>query len=272
MSPTSVTLIITTYNWPQALDRALASAARQTRPAHEVVIADDGSREETVELVRDWQKRFPVPLIHAWQEDTGFRISRARNLAVSMSSGEYLVFTDGDCLLQPTYLEDQMQLAKPGWFISGRRIMMNEKATARTLAGEIDPPTMTIGEMHREDIFMKKSYSRRMRRLPLGPLRFLQPIDLSRVEGCNMAIYRKDLMRLGGFDESYREFGHEDVDFAIRAIRSGMKGLRAEFNGAVMHMDHPRRSFGDTSEKALAAVRSHNDWRPVESMFLDPAA
>jgi GT2 family glycosyltransferase len=262
---------MTTYNWPSALNRALETVARQTRPLADVVIADDGSKEETIELVRDWQKRFPVPLIHAWQEDAGFRISRARNLAVSMSSGEYLVFTDGDCLLPPTYIEDHMQLAKPGWFISGRRIMMNAGATERALAGEIQPTTMSIAEMHRQDIFMKKSYARRMRRLPLGPLRFLQPLDLSRVEGCNMAIHRKDLLRLGGFDESYREFGHEDVDFAIRAIRSGMKGLRAEFTGAVMHLDHPRRSFGDTSEQALAAVRSHSNWRPVESMFMPKA-
>jgi len=111
-----------------------------------------------------------------------------------------------------------------------------------------------------------------MRRWPIAGLRFLQPLDVGRVEACNMSMWRDDLMRLGGFDESYCEFGHEDVDLAIRAVRAGMKGMRAEFSAALLHLEHPRRSFGDTSETALAAVRARDDHMPVESMLLPEPA
>ena len=94
-----ISLIITTYNWTEALDIVLERVLQQTKYPDEVIIADDGSTEETATLIQSWQKKFPVPLIHSWIEDKGFRASMSRNMAIIKSSYNYIVFIDGDILI-----------------------------------------------------------------------------------------------------------------------------------------------------------------------------
>src|SRR6478736_8947 len=107
-------LVLTTYNWKQALDLCLDSVTRQRVLPDEVVVADDGSRPDTGELVRERAKDFPCPLIHAWQADSGFRAARVRNLGTAASSGDYVVFVDGDMILHPEFIADHTRLIKPG--------------------------------------------------------------------------------------------------------------------------------------------------------------
>jgi glycosyltransferase involved in cell wall biosynthesis len=78
----NVSLIVTTYNRPDALDRVLASVAGLAVPHPEIVIADDGSDEKTEKLIAEWNKKLPV--IHAWQPDDGFRAAMARNLSTKI--------------------------------------------------------------------------------------------------------------------------------------------------------------------------------------------
>ena len=100
--PPKTSLIIATYNQPEFLRLAILSAWEQTHLPDEIIIADDGSREETAELVREMKKVSSVPIIHTWQPDNGFRVMLARNNAVAVSTGEYLIFLDGDCYLTNT--------------------------------------------------------------------------------------------------------------------------------------------------------------------------
>ncbi len=269
-----ISLIITTYQWPRALDRVLASVARQTWADAEAIVADDGSGPETAAVVEAWRARTRFPIRHIWQEDQGFRAARARNLAAQAASGDYIAYTDGDCILPPTFLADHAAMAERGRFVGGRRVMLNPAATEKVLSGEWDPAGMELSELRRRaaELFMKRSYVRRLYRLPLGPLRKLNPLNLGRVETCNFGVWRDDLLKVAGFDESYREFGHEDVDLAIRLTRAGVRGKRGDFAATVMHLEHPRKDFGAGSEAALARVRSHDGYLPAESMFLDQPA
>ena len=75
------------------------------------MIADDGSGPETKKVVEDFQKIFPVPLIHAWQKDLGFRLAASRNNACKLSSGDYLIFLDGDCIPKKDFVEKHRKLA-----------------------------------------------------------------------------------------------------------------------------------------------------------------
>ena len=95
----NTSLIITTYNRPEALELVLLSALKQTVMPDQIIIADDGSEEKTAELIQKFIDLNKIPIIHSWQEDRGFRLSRSRNLAVSKSRDEYLIFIDGDMLL-----------------------------------------------------------------------------------------------------------------------------------------------------------------------------
>lgn len=62
-----ISLVVTTYNWPAALELVLISIRRSDVFPTEVIIADDGSKKETAELIKRYQTDFPVPLYHCWQ-------------------------------------------------------------------------------------------------------------------------------------------------------------------------------------------------------------
>ena len=86
-----ISVVVSTYNWPEALDLSLKSLSVQTDSNFEIVVADDGSRADTAQLVDEWRRKSPVKIIHSWQEDKGFRLARSRNVAVTRSSGKYLM-------------------------------------------------------------------------------------------------------------------------------------------------------------------------------------
>jgi len=269
MRPALISVVVATYNWPAALDRVLASLSVQTCKAFEVIVADDGSRPDTAELVAAWKARMPVPLLHAWQADDGFRLSRVRNLSAAKASGDYLVFIDGDCITPPTFIEDHARLAERGWFVGGRRGFLSEEGTRRMLAGEID----SLADFpHSPEMFIKPSHAARLRRLPLGPLRKLRPLHWKQVEGCNMAVWKDDFLRVCGFDEAFRQYGHEDVDFAVRLGRIGLKGKWATFSATLLHLDHGRGAVGEDSAAALARIFAEDRPLPAASLFLGGTA
>jgi glycosyltransferase involved in cell wall biosynthesis len=131
-----VSLIITTYNWKEALEVSLLSAFRQTRLPDEIVVADDGSGPDTRELVERMHIGAPVPLIHSWQEDLGFRLARSRNRAIARTRGEYIVLVDGDIVLDRHFIEDHLAFCQPGYFIQGTRALLSRSMSAQVLAGK----------------------------------------------------------------------------------------------------------------------------------------
>ena len=115
------TLIISTYNRPEALSVCLDSVRFQTVMPDEVIVGDDGSTSETKDLIESFKKDFPVPLIHLWQEDKGFRLAMMRNKSVAAATGDYIIEIDGDIFLHNKFVEDHKRLAKPGHYLRGTR-------------------------------------------------------------------------------------------------------------------------------------------------------
>ena len=134
MRPETISVILATYDAPAALRASLESFARQTDRGFEAVVADDGSTAETGELLAALAPRLPFPLRRAWQEDSGFRLARARNLAIARARGDYAVFVDGDCLVLPDFIAWHRRLARPGHFVSGKRSWLRAGTSARWLA------------------------------------------------------------------------------------------------------------------------------------------
>ena len=123
--PTS-SLVICTYNWPQALELVLMSVKRQTHLPEEVIIADDGSREETSQLIKRFQKDFPTKLLHVWHEDIGFRRTVILNKAIAKATGDYIISIDGDIITEKHFIEDHLYLSEPGVFVYGKRAKIKE--------------------------------------------------------------------------------------------------------------------------------------------------
>ena len=93
-------MIITCYNYASYLPDAVSSVLQQTHPAHEIIIVDDGSTDDTAKVAQQWEDAGAI-CVH--QDNSG--LSAARNKGVANASGEHVVFLDADDQLAPAYLE-----------------------------------------------------------------------------------------------------------------------------------------------------------------------
>jgi len=275
VEPRRVSVIVTTYNWPEALDRVLDSLAAQTWPAFEVVVADDGSGPVTRELVEDWRKRFPVPLRHAWQPDEGFRAARVRNLGAACATGDYLIFIDGDCLCLPGFVEAHARAAEMGWFATGRRAQVRKAASARLLSESLAPYRLP-----RWRLMLESPYWLQTRYAQLLPLPAMEKVrrtahvdDTRKAESCNFALWARDFAAVAGFDERFHGFGCEDVDLALRLLRYGLKRKSLEHLEPVLHLFHPRKAALETTKALLAETRADpSRIQATRSLFTEDAA
>lgn len=116
----TVSLLVSTYNWPRALYLCLDSVMQQTVLPDEILIADDGSGMATRDVVRHFERISPVPMRHIWHEDRGFRVATIRNKAIAASTCDYIIQIDGDLILERHFVQDHILFAKPGCYVSGR--------------------------------------------------------------------------------------------------------------------------------------------------------
>lgn len=241
-------VIVTTYNRPDALRAVLKSLLNQTVAADEVIIADDGSTQATADCIAEFQER--LPLKHAWQADQGFRAGAARNMAVARSHAPYMLFLDGDCIVQPDFIEKHLRLAEPGWFVAGNRILLSTELTQRVLSSE-----ETITEWSTLQWLWQSCLGHCNRWLPLlyvpgQSWRKQRPARWQQARTCNLAIWRQDFERVNGFDEIYSGWGHEDADLAVRLIRQGVFHKEGRFATAVFHLWHTENDRSHTLENA----------------------
>ncbi len=227
-----VSLILSTYNRPDALNLCLKSIARQSMLPNEVIIGDDGSREDTRNLIYSFQQNFPVPIVHVWQEDKGFRLAMSRNRSVAASQYEYIIEIDGDLILHPDFISDHLYFARKGFFLKGGRVNLNERLTDKCCKnGELPPyHFLTPGMLRRINAIHCLSLSRyfapRYKRNKVLGL------------GCNMSFWKEDYIRINGYDEFFEGWGGEDYDFAARMLNSGIERLYLKFSGIVFHLWH----------------------------------
>ena len=120
-------LIITTYNWESALELVVLSTFQQSLLPMEVIIADDGSDDDTRDLIHALSVKSPFPLVHSWHEDKGFRAAKARNRAIAKAKGDYIIVIDGDMILHKDFVLDHSNFAKFGYFVQGMRVKFNSQ-------------------------------------------------------------------------------------------------------------------------------------------------
>jgi glycosyltransferase involved in cell wall biosynthesis len=249
-----ISLIVSTYNRPDALGAVLRSLARQTDRSFEIVIADDGSGPQTREVVDGWISRIGVPLRHVWQEDRGFRLAEIRNRAIVASAGRYLIFLDGDCIVRPDFVAAHRKLAEPGYFVGGNRVLLSQALTEDILARNLEPEGWGLGAWTMKCARGDINRLLPLLSLPLGALRKRLANEWEGVRGGNFAFFRTDLERVDGFETSFVGWGLEDSDIVIRMIRSGVKRKDGRFATGVLHLWHE-----EADRSQLAAHRAKLD-------------
>lgn len=243
-----ISVIIATYNWPEALSLCLQSLREQTDTNFEIIIADDGSALATRKIV-DEIGTFPVPIGYCWHEDDGCRKTIICNQAMRDALGDYFIFLDADCLVQPDFVARHRALSKKGQMVTGSRVLLSEALTKEIIT---------------ERVWDFRSFSKRLpllrvRRginkiLPVflklgdGIWRNYREFVWRRIKGCNMACWREDALAIGGYDETLLGWSHEDADFVFRLQNEGVIRKDGAFSTEVFHLFHRVRDQSNDAE------------------------
>lgn len=230
----AISLIITTYNWKEALVAVLQSVKNQSVLPNEVIVADDGSGDETRLAIHEMAQHFPVPLIHSWQEDLGFRAAMSRNRAIAKASSPYVVIVDGDIVLHPQFIEDHVRFAEKNCFVVGSRTLLPKHLSQKILEGEkVDISFFTKGIKNRKNLINSSFLSFLFTR---------KTTALKRAISCNMAFWKEDIIKVNGFNEDFTGWGREDSELVVRLLNAGFvrKSLKFKANG--LHLFHPENN------------------------------
>ena len=247
-----ISVIVTTYNQPDWLEMTLWGLATQSERNFEIVVADDGSGPDTHERIERFRREAALSVQHIWHEDRGFRKCEILNKAILASTGNYLVFTDGDCIPRSDFLALHRQLAERGRFLSG---------------GYLKLPADTSRKITREDVLAGRATHYRWLRANGAPpsrqlLRLAVPARAATLLDCltptrptwnghNASAWRHDILAANGFDERMA-YGGLDRELGERLENAGIRGKQIRHRALVVHLDHPR---GYRNEEGLRRNR-----------------
>ena len=231
-------IVVTTYNRPDALEMVLAGYCDQSDQDFTLIVADDGSTQDTANVVQQFARRASFALSHVWHEDRGFRAAAIRNRAVASTTADYVVFTDGDCVPSRHFVRRHKALAEPGYFLGANRVLLNQALTEQVLRDRLSIHTWS--GMDWALSWLRGNVNRLMPLmvLPDGFYRKWAPDRWEGIKTCNLSAWRSDLIRVNGLDESYEGWGLEDSDLVIRLIRAGVKHKTARCAAPVFHLWH----------------------------------
>ena len=253
--PLLVSVVITTFNRSDALLAVLEGLSHQTDTNFEVIVADDGSRDEHVKALTLSPLARSLGAIHVWHPDIGFTVSRIRNRGVAASRGNYIIFMDGDCVPEVDFIARHRALAVSGYFLNGSRVLLSDQLTQRvTLAGE-----RLYGRSNAYWILQRVLGNANkltgLLRLPDWMWRVDRGVAWTRVRSCNMAVWRTDFERIDGFDESFVGWGHEDADFVLRLHHAGVQRKNGFCATEVFHLWHREAARTKASENAKTVAQ-----------------
>jgi glycosyltransferase involved in cell wall biosynthesis len=238
-------LIICTYNWPEALQLVLRSVLSQSVCPNEVVVADDGSEGSTKSVIEKFSKNISIPVIHSWQKDDGCRIAHSRNRAIAKSNYEFIIMIDGDTVLHRDFIKDHINSAKKGIYTQGSRVLLQSNFTKRILK---------VNSFSQPSFFSKDAKNKlSMLRIPVLShlIKKFKDKNVRRVRGCNFSIFKEDIFKANGFNEAITSWGREDSEFVQRLFNCGIYKQHLKFSGIQYHLFHTERVL-DSKKSAEA--------------------
>lgn len=233
-------VIFTTYNHPKWLEKTLWGFVAQSYRDFEIIVADDGSGEETKLVIDKVKRETDLSIIHLWQEDDGFQKCQIMNKAIVASQGEYLIFTDGDCIPHKDFVKNHVELARPNTLLSGGYFKLPIE-TSRLISkedilnGNSTSPSWLLnnGVPFTPKILKLLNWSK------LGA--FLDKITTTRAtwNGHSASTWKKHALEINGFDERM-QYGGQDREFGERLMNLGVKTKQVRYRCSCVHLDHGR--------------------------------
>ncbi|WP_034258947.1 glycosyltransferase family 2 protein [Altibacter lentus] len=248
-------LLISTYNWPQALELVFKSLENQSMRPSEVLIADDGSNEETKHCIENFAGSFTVPVKHIWHGDDGFRKATILNKAIAVSTSDYIIQIDGDCIMHKDFIKDHISSAQKKNYLYGSRVTIKK-----------DFVDALFSEKKINFNFFSKGIKKRTRTLRIPFLSGLykpQKNFSTKFRGCNVSYWKLDAVAVNGYNEDFTGWGREDSELILRMINFGIKGRRLRYKGLVYHIWHPIKSKDNldrNNELEQRTIRERISW------------
>ncbi|MEX2497099.1 MAG: glycosyltransferase family 2 protein [Woeseia sp.] len=260
-----VSVVLSTYNSPQWLEKVLWGYHKQSWTDFEIVVADDGSDDTTRRLIDRMRLETGLPIEHVWQQDKGFRKCRILNKAILRTSYDYIVFSDGDCIPRSDFVEVHASEAREGYFLSGSYFKLPMETSRAITKADIQRGTcFDVSWLRQHGL----GYWRKTSKISAGKrtARLLNHLTTAKCnfKGSNGSAWKNDVLAVDGFDERMH-WGGEDREFGVRLINLGINPKHVRYNAVVIHLHHSRSYVDPAKVKDNKALRLHNEkykvWR-----------
>lgn len=253
-------LIISTYNWPTALNLCLQSLSQLSTLPDEVIIADDGSGPETRQLIAAFKEKSPIPFTHIWHEDQGFRLAKIRNRAIASAKGDYIIQIDGDVIMEPHFIKDHLRIRKDDHFVVGSRGSLNRKFSESILLSQKIP---SLSLLRKNSIGILNTYRNSLLSNFLANKYKVKGKYKYYSKGCNMAFWKKDFVEVNGYNETMVGWGREDEELVSRLFILGKHKQFLKMGGVVFHIWHKKAAHQNepANLEILYATRSSSNYR-----------
>lgn len=252
-----VSLIISTYNSEEWLKKTLTGIRYQTYLDFELIIADDGSGPATKQVIDEFSQNSPIPIKHIWHEDRGFQKTKILNSAINAATGEYLIFTDGDCILRSDFIATHVKNAQKGYFLSGGYFKLSMALSQAITSEDIKSQNcFDIGWLINSGL--KKSFKTiklTKKKTLARVMNFVTPTKAT-WNGHNASGWKDDFIAINGFNQEMG-YGGEDREFGERLFNYGIKSKQIRYTAVCVHLDHPRSYVSDGVWKKNYSIRAN---------------
>lgn len=253
-----LSVIITTYNSEEWLEKVLIGYSVQEENDFEVVIADDGSTKKTKNVIASFHNKFKYPIVHVWQEDDGFQKCKILNKAILKTNADYLLFTDGDCIPRTDFVKQHLKHKELGYFLSG---------------GYFKFPMLTSKAITESDIIQQKCFSTKwlinhhvkksFKLIKLTQISFLAAFmnwvttTKRTFNGHNTSCFKTDLLAVNGFNEEM-QYGGLDRELGERLFNYGVLSKQLRYHAICVHLDHKRGYSSPEIWEKNNEIRNYN--------------
>ena len=257
MQKPDISIIISTYNSEDWLEKVMWSYEAQTFKNFEMVIADDGSKQPTFDLIEKMKSEVGYPIIHVWHEDNGFQKSQILNKAILACNADYILMSDGDCMAREDYVQVHINEREEGYFLSGGYFMLPMDISKLITKEDILTQRcfdVTWLKSHglKSSFKNNKLTAKGVKRKLLNTM---TPTNAS-WNGHNASGWKKDILAVNGFDERM-QYGGQDRELGERLFNYGIKSKQIRYSAVCLHLDHPRGyKTKDSIDKNLK-IRAH---------------
>ena len=262
---TDISVIVSTYNRPEYLERVLRGYAAQTDSRFELVIADDGSDTATFDLIARVRALSKLSILHVWHEHRGFRKSLIVNRSIAAARADYLLFTDGDCVPRRDLIEVHRRIARPDRYVAGGYLKLSPQVTSAIDLADVESGRIADLRWLRSKGWKPGRRALRMiRSHRVAALLDLLTPTAADFQGNNASTWRDALYRVNGFET---EMGYGGLDQALgyRLQNAGIRGIQARHRAVTMHLHHDRPyrdpAVVKRNREIMSRIRKHGETR-----------